>query len=129
MAKIRHIAVMSNDTAKLADFYKTTFGMEEVWRHQSSSGPGAAIYLTDGYINMAVLPARGRPEGLNHFGFEVDDKDQLTEAAVKAGAGRPDEALPRDGRYAETYICDPSGQRIDLSEKGWKTAAGAGPVG
>ena len=129
MPKIRHIAVMSNDTAKLAEFYKDTFGLEEVWRHQSSSGPGEAIYLTDGYINMAVLPARGRPEGLDHFGFEVDDKEALTEAAVNAGACRANESLPRDGRYAETYICDPAGQRIDLSEKGWKTTAGAGPVG
>jgi hypothetical protein len=29
--------------------------------------------------------------------------------------------LPRDGRFAEVFIEDPMGQRVDLSEQGWKT--------
>ena len=32
MAKIRHIAVMTKEPPKLAEFYKTTFGMKEVPR-------------------------------------------------------------------------------------------------
>lgn len=120
MARIRHIALLTTEQEKIADFYKTAFGMTEVFRHESTSGGGDAIYLSDGYINLAVLPARGRPEGMYHFGFQVDDVDQAATVALEAGATQPPVGLPRDGRYAEVFIKDPMGTRIDLSEAGWK---------
>lgn len=67
MAKIRHIAVRSDNIPKLADFYKKAFGLKEVSRGD------ATVYLSDGYINLAILPARGAQQGIDHFGFEVDD--------------------------------------------------------
>ena len=66
MAKIRHIAVKVEDQEKTADFYKQTFGMTEAWRGPVRDDGKRAIYLTDGYINMAVLPARGGREGIPH---------------------------------------------------------------
>lgn len=124
MAKIGHIALLSENQNTLADFYKNTFDMKEVFRHQSKAGGGDAIYLSDGTINLAILPARGRKEGLYHFGFKVDDVDQTFEQ-VKAAGGSSDapKELPRDGRFAEVYIHDPDGTRIDLSAQGWKTTA------
>ena len=71
MAKIRHIAIKVEDQEKTADFYKKTFGMTEAWRGPVRDDGNRAIYLTDGYINMAVLPARGGREGIDHFGFQV----------------------------------------------------------
>ena len=32
MARIAHIALLTKDTEKLAEFYKTSFGMKEVAR-------------------------------------------------------------------------------------------------
>jgi predicted enzyme related to lactoylglutathione lyase len=113
--RIRHLAILANETSALATFYTTTFGMTEVSRQ------GEAIFLSDGHINLAVLPARGRPEGLFHFGFEVDDLEQSAKVAVAAGARAP-ETVPRDGRFAEAFITDPVGTRVDLSEAGWKLA-------
>jgi catechol 2,3-dioxygenase-like lactoylglutathione lyase family enzyme len=120
MAQIRHIALLSENQVALAEFYKTTFGMKEVFRHVSKAGGGEAVYLSDGHINLACLPARGRPEGLYHFGFQVDDVDETAELALAQGATQPPSELPRDGRFAEVYIKDPDGTRLDLS-KGWKT--------
>lgn len=120
MARIRHIAIVTEDQAKLAEFYKTTFEMKEVFRHSAATG-GEAIYLSDGSINLAILPARGRPEGLHHFGFEVDSVEKTAETAMMAGAKRGPEGVPRDGRFAEVFILDPAGTRVDLSEQGWKT--------
>ncbi|MBI1994085.1 MAG: VOC family protein [Deltaproteobacteria bacterium] len=57
MAKIRHVAILTKDTPRLADFYKTTFGMKEVARGQEKEGM-EAIYLSDGYINLAILGDR-----------------------------------------------------------------------
>lgn len=120
MARIRHIALLTNDQPKLAEFYKKTFGMKEVHRHAAQAG-GEAIYLSDGAINLAILPARGRPEGLFHFGVQVEDVEGTARAAQANGAQAGPAGVPRDGRFAEVFILDPAGTRVDLSEQGWKT--------
>jgi catechol 2,3-dioxygenase-like lactoylglutathione lyase family enzyme len=116
MAKIRHIAILAADPAKLSDFYKTSFGLKEVAR---SGTDGEAIYLSDGHINLALLPARNRREGIYHFGIEVEDVRGAVDTALAAGATGGKAELPRDGRFAETFILDPVGTRVDVS-KGWK---------
>ena len=116
MAKIRHIALLTKDPPTLAEFYRNSFDMKEVAR---SGEKRDAIYLSDGHINLAILPARGRPEGIFHFGFEVENVEEATQAAIKAGATKGTESLPRDGRFAEGFIRDPVGTRVDLS-LGWK---------
>jgi hypothetical protein len=83
------------------------------------------VYLSDGYINLAILPSHGDPErpvavGINHFGFQVEDLAATEAAALGAGASEAPFALPKDGRFAEKFILDPDGQRVDLSEDGWK---------
>jgi hypothetical protein len=80
-----------------------------------------AIYLSDGYINMAILPARDKPEGINHFGFQVDDIEETGKIAMAAGAMQDLVEKPRDGRFAEFGIKDPVGVPVDLSEAGWRT--------
>ncbi|MBI2211913.1 MAG: VOC family protein [Deltaproteobacteria bacterium] len=119
MAKIRHVAILTKDTPRLADFYKTTFGMKEVARGQEKEGM-EAIYLSDGYINLAILPARGRPEGIDHFGFEVESVQETGRVATATGAKQGPTPRPRDGRFAEFRIHDPVGTPVDLSEAGWR---------
>lgn len=53
MAKIRHLAIRTEDTERLAGFYKKVFGLEELHKPR---GPGGPVYLTDGYFNLAILP-------------------------------------------------------------------------
>ena len=86
MAKIRHIAIKVEDQEKVATFYKETFGMTEAWRGPVREDGNRAIYLTDGYINMAVLPARGGREGIDHFGFQVENMDATLKTANDTGA-------------------------------------------
>ena len=125
MAKIRHIAVFAREQEKLADFYKTVFDMKEVHRHYAEgSSDKQAIYLSDGYINLAILPAGADyPEGIDHFGFEVEDSKETAALALRSGASQGRESVPRDGRFAEGFIRDPVGQRVDLSVQGWRTEA------
>jgi catechol 2,3-dioxygenase-like lactoylglutathione lyase family enzyme len=117
MSKIRHIALLANDPAALAAFYQKTFGMREV----PGDGDGNAIFISDGYINLALIPARGRPEGIFHFGFEVENLEETANVAV-AGGATPPKRVPQDGRFNEAFIKDPVGTRVDLSEAGWKMA-------
>ena len=116
MARIRHIAILTKDTASLAEFYRNSFGFKEVAR---SGDNGEAIYVSDGHINLAILPARQRREGIYHFGIEVEDVKAAVDTARAAGATGGTAELPKDGRFAETFVLDPVGTRVDLS-LGWK---------
>lgn len=121
MAKIRHIAIKVEDQEKTAEFYKKTFGMTEAWRGPAREDGNRAIYLTDGYINMAVLAARGGHEGIDHFGFQVENMEETLNAAQAAGAKSEADKKPRDGRFAEMGVRDPVGQLVDVSVHGWKS--------
>jgi catechol 2,3-dioxygenase-like lactoylglutathione lyase family enzyme len=120
MARIRHIALLTEDQPRLAEFYTRTFGMKEVFRQNTADG-AFAIYLSDGHINLAILPARGRKEGIFHFGFQVDeDVEKVAARALANGAKHGAKAVPQDGRFNEAFITDPAGTRVDLAKEGWK---------
>ena len=125
MPRIKHIAIFAKDQLKMVEFYKTTFGMQQVHQHDSEGDKARqAYYLSDGYINLAILPAReGKPEGIDHFGFEVEDSEETSRTAMAQGAAQGRADVPNDGRFAEGFIRDPAGTRVDLSERGWLTEA------
>ncbi|MGH7766760.1 MAG: VOC family protein [Candidatus Binatia bacterium] len=113
---IRHLALYTADPKKLSDFYGGIFQMKEVAYSDRSS-----IFVSDGYFNVALLYQRAGEEknGLNHFGFHVQDleemRDRAESAGVRRGAKRPDR-IP----FAEYRLHDPEGNGIDISVKGWK---------
>ena len=101
MARIRHLAIKTVDPERLAKFYVDVFEMEIVSR--SDKG---AVFLTDGYLNLALLKARADvPPGLNHFGFEIDDMEEIGERLEKAGMAGP-EVRPNNPPYAEERAMD-----------------------
>ena len=112
MAKIRHLAIVTSDQQKLAHFYKTAFGMKEV------RGIGPALYLSDGYMNLALIdvnsPGLNLKEGLYHFGIEVDGIEPLREALTAMGTASKLEPRPKN-RDAEFRVHDPDGNPIDIS--------------
>ena len=116
MAKIKHIAIVTMDPSKLASFYQEVFDMQVL--HTSKSG---CVYLTDGYINVALLPnkAEGKPNGLNHFGFEIENQKEIGQRMERFGLKTPAQR-PRNRPYAETRGCDPDGNNFDLSVRGFQ---------
>ncbi len=117
--KIRHLAIYAPDTDKLAAFYVNVFDMEEVLR-AGPTGKGP-VFLTDGYINLAILPQSPKgeiPVGLNHFGFHVEDVNSITDKLVAEGMEEP--VMRPAGRYAEFRGSDLYGNMFDLSEHGFQ---------
>ena len=111
MKRIRHIAIVTSNQEKLANFYKTAFGMKEV------HGIGSALYLSDGYMNLALIkktPELKVDEGLYHFGFEVDDVEALKPSLKESGAASEVQVRPKN-RDAEFRVHDPDGNAIDLA--------------
>jgi catechol 2,3-dioxygenase-like lactoylglutathione lyase family enzyme len=120
-ARIRHIAIACEDNVAVAEFYVRVFGMVEVERRPHPTVEGVFfISVSDGHVNLALVPEIvGYPEGINHFGFQVDDLDATHAAAVEAGARAGDD-LPR-GVNPQLVIRDPTGTRVDLTARGWIT--------
>ncbi len=77
------------------------------------------IYLTDGYLNLAIIQKRPHyKEGLYHFGMEVDDVEKLKSVCKEFGAASEIQKRPAN-REAEYRVADPDGNLIDLSQHGW----------
>lgn len=115
MAKIRHLALITIDAERLARFYQEVFDMEIT---HSQNG---AYFLTDGYISLALLPnkAEGKPNGLNHFGFQIDNQEETAGRLAAFGIAQPAKR-PADRPYAETRSTDPDGNNFDLSVHGYQ---------
>jgi glyoxylase I family protein len=135
MAKIKHIAISTQDVEKTARFYIDVFGLKEVGKVDS---PGASgYYLTDGDINLAILnfkndvvagAERGKDySGIHHIGFQVESLDDVADRLSAAGSTPRDDvnrALgvgrgPRHGGNVEVKYAGPDGVMVDVSETGW----------
>ena len=83
MAKIRHIAYLAADVEAMANFFVNAYGIAIVDRRQNG-----AIDLSDGTINIAVVPVReaGQRPGIDHIGFAVEDEDEAIGRLEAAGA-------------------------------------------
>ena len=119
MPQLRHLALLTENPERPADFYQSVFEMKEVGR-----SPGA-IYLSDGHINLSIItktrvPDHQRPAGMYHFGFHIEKLDAIRERLRKAAVSDAAPPRPSDGRYAEYRVKDPDGNLIDLAEHGWQ---------
>ena len=118
MAKIRHLAIRTEDTGKLASFYMEVFDLKLLHKAKKEGG---AIFLSDGYFNLAILPndEQNATNGLYHFGFEVESGEAIVEKMKKMNYAKLPKPRP-DGRpYAEIRGSDPDGNYFDISEHGF----------
>ena len=120
IARIRHLAILTEDVEKLVRFYTTAFELKIV------QGIGTATYISDGHINLAIIPIGPERKidgpdlkpGLYHFGFEVEDVAPLGDLCKELNAATGIDKRPAN-REAEYRVHDPDGNPIDLSRHGW----------
>ena len=140
MAKIKHIALSTQDVDGTAKFYMDVFGMKEIAK---LDGPGAkGYYLSDGDLNLAILNfksdavagvERGKEwSGIHHIGFQVESLAEIAEK-LKAAGSEPrhdvNAALgvgsgPRHGGNVEVKYNGPDNVMVDVSETGWVGTSG-----
>jgi catechol 2,3-dioxygenase-like lactoylglutathione lyase family enzyme len=130
MSRIRHIAITAEDPFVTAELFKKALGLEEIGRGDSELA--REVYLTDGYINLAIVCWKRTPEtpnpypggyGLDHFGVQVDDLERAESRARGAGA-TPQPPPPVDlsklgGRLFFEKKLQLAGVKFDLSGHGW----------
>jgi hypothetical protein len=64
---------------KMVEFYQKIFAEpNEVWRSD---------FMSDGDVNVALIEVKreDQQEGINHFGFEVDDLDDIKRRLSERG--------------------------------------------
>jgi catechol 2,3-dioxygenase-like lactoylglutathione lyase family enzyme len=137
MAKIRHIAIQTQDPDATARFYVEQLGLERVAKIDNPNASG--YYLTDGSVNLAILrfkndtvagAERGTGwSGIHHIGFQVDDLD-AARAKLAATTARPRDdinvalGLGAGGAKAghgnvEVRYLGPDNVNFDVSQTGW----------
>ena len=124
---IRHIAIVTKNPIKLADFYQAAFGMEIRAKITTKEGHEYA-FVTDGHITMALLQStliHDMPPGINHIGFKVENMEETIKTLMALGCERPLER-PSDRPYAELRTADIDGNLIDLSEAGYERSKAQG---
>jgi len=135
MAKIKHIAIATQDADKTAKFYIDVFGMEEIAKLDSPTASG--YYLSDGDINVAILNFKIEDvagaeygldySGIHHIGFQVESLEEIADRLAAANSKPRDDinkalgvGMDRRGHgNVEVKYGGPDGVIIDVSETGW----------
>jgi catechol 2,3-dioxygenase-like lactoylglutathione lyase family enzyme len=134
-AKIKHVAILTDNYPRLANFYETLFGMTKSKSAVEHGPPGSrvggleapsgAVSLSDGYIGMAIIGREtGYSAGLDHFGIVVDDIEIFSTRLrqcypavklLKRVSNRP---------FASFSCHDPEGNVYDVSQAGMANVKG-----
>ena len=136
MAKIKHIAIATQEPEKTASFYKEVFDLQEVGRVDSENAEG--YYLTDGHINLAILRFKNDViageefgagfTGIHHIGFQVKDAEAADTKLRNCSSSPRDDINSKlhagmgsghGGRNVELKYNGPDGVMIDISQNGW----------
>jgi predicted enzyme related to lactoylglutathione lyase len=126
-AKIRHLAIVSDDCARIGQFYESVFGMKRSVPRKINEPRGPdqrAVTVGDGHLGLNINPRKpGRVAGLDHFGIEVED--------LEAACGRIQEKWPKirflkrpPRSFAGVSTHDPAGNVFDLCQPGIENRVG-----
>jgi catechol 2,3-dioxygenase-like lactoylglutathione lyase family enzyme len=142
MAKIKHIAIATQDEDATARFYIETFGLAEVGKLSTPAVSG--YYLSDGTINLAILRFKNDQiagvergmnwSGIHHIGFEVESLEEMVERLASAGCTPRNDINKAlgvgDGKRhhnVEVRYDGPGNVMFDVSQTGWIVTRAAPP--
>lgn len=118
--QLNHVTAFVRDVQTSAAFYQRLFGMPLLTRQD----PGVNLNAGSGFFG--IYPARGRPPGIDHvcFGLDQFDADAVREALGTAGVNA---SIRLRGDTKELYFTDPEGIRVQLQDVRYR--GGVGPLG
>jgi catechol 2,3-dioxygenase-like lactoylglutathione lyase family enzyme len=114
VSKIRHIAYRASDVEKMANFFVDALGMNITQRRKNR-----AIDLSDGTINITVLPLRGTAnenQGIDHIGFSVENDDEAGRRLETAGAKKIATIELGSPAHYEAKYQGPEGIVVDIGK-------------
>jgi len=121
LVPLNHVALTVSDRAGSAAFYGQHFGLtervhEDEHRMILGSPDGSLIALSEGPV----------PDGLprtNHFGFQLEDADEVRSARERLRtAGVRETEWQDDHGFVRVQVADPDGYRVELFATGNRSA-------
>jgi catechol 2,3-dioxygenase-like lactoylglutathione lyase family enzyme len=107
-AQLTHIAISATSPQRMKTFYQGVFGLRGVVTGGS--------FLNDGYVNFAFnFRAPGWQGGLDHFGFEVDNIDEVKRRLADLYPKVKLTTRPAHRSYVGLASHDPEGHVFDLT--------------
>jgi predicted enzyme related to lactoylglutathione lyase len=114
-AKIKHIAIVSDQYALQGKFYESLFGMTTAAEKRSER----AVTVGDGYVGLNINPRKpGRPAGLDHFGLQVEDVELVKARLREKYSAIEMVQRPTTRPFAGITTHDPMGNVFDISQQG-----------
>lgn len=110
---LNHVALTVSDRDRSAAFYGRHFALTERVHEDEhlvilASPDGSLLALSEGRV-PADLPRT------NHFGFRVDDGEEVRQAREGLReAGVTETEWQDDGRFVRVQVSDPDGYRVEL---------------
>lgn len=123
-AKLKHLAIVSEQYTLLGKFYEVMFGMKP----SANARPDAAVVVKDGYVGLNINPRRGkagRQAGLDHFGLEVQDVEQVYARLREKYPSINVLKRPSNRPFAGISCHDPAGNVFDISQEGMENRTDA----
>ncbi len=135
MAKLKHIAIATQEPESTAHFYRDVFDLQMVGKVDSENAEG--YYLSDGNVNIAVLKFKNDIvageqgldySGIHHIGFQVDDAEEADGKLRKANSLPQDDVnnalhsgmgSEHSNKNVELKYTGPDGVMLDISQGGW----------
>jgi catechol 2,3-dioxygenase-like lactoylglutathione lyase family enzyme len=119
---LEHVNISVTDLERSVAFYRELFGFRVRWQGKSTNGQAVAHVGDDRYyVAMfqadAAGPAPQMDPGrvqINHFGFVVEDLEEMRSRLTRLGVTPHHEADYEPGR--RLYFLDPDGIEIELVE-------------
>ena len=117
MAKLRHLAILTHQPDRLADFYTKVFEMEEMYRTKNGSVHLSRRRSESGDSQRQRSKRTGASAGIVSFWIsrrrQQRNRKRIQEIYPE---GAPKE---REATYAEGRGSDPDGNLFDISTVGW----------
>jgi catechol 2,3-dioxygenase-like lactoylglutathione lyase family enzyme len=142
--KFGHVSMVARDTDRLADFYKSVFGCEDIAERWNMSGErvsrGIGVPNSEIYAAWLSLPGADGPfleifqyktfqdrptppvnqPGFGHISFAVDDINSTVDAVIGAGGSALGEITDLGTAEAPVlcvYVRDPEGNVVELEQQ------------
>ena len=110
---IDHLNFFVKDLDESVKFYCELFGLEEKEKGKANWGPYKIIGKDNVHLCIYEKPDLKIGEGVNHFGFNVANFDEIISHCKKMNV----EHYKYDWEKSRSvYITDPNGYEIELSE-------------
>ncbi len=122
---LNHVGIAVDDMDESAAFYTETMGFEKTFSLENAEGQMTLMHLKVSEDTFLELnPANEYlPAGLTHFGIQVEGME-FVKAMYEGRGANPTETRTSGSQAIFSYIVDPQGVPIELSEYPPESALG-----